>query len=416
MLLAQGAPSTAVSPQVVGPTKQPAAASGLSARPPPVVESWMPGKFAIQGDRIRVFGTFVPRELSAWFAVSKVPLRVVGQSGWPDSGTPGHENVYWVDLQVPADYVTSGESVVGRHGTTGRSAVMIDALKVLKRPRVKSWRIIGDPVVHILSDYRGEPATRIEIDMLDFDPDLAREQFIGRLLDFAACAGDEPEPGYDVVVTPSRLTFDVTFRRPYAGRTCPIVLFPYGGRSSFPTRRASMNAGSVRLPALASYTIDNTSDLLRYTTASGKRLQAGASKGLVPCQLASIGSAGTFPTGVVLEGGDLTFQLRNGLLAEQCTFTTTPALEVRDGWLVADVVWQFTRSPVCGAQEYGQQQPSHQLVTSLSDERFLIPVTFDAWCRVNEADPARNGYLYEARLARVELVGPPGQTWQNAFK
>ena len=177
-------------------------------------------------------------------------------------------------------------------------------------------------------------------------------------------------------------------------------------------------AGEIRLPVLQTYTITHTWDLLSFTTPSGKKLSASASKGALPCELASVGTAGMFTTGVVNDNGDLSFQLRNGLVQEDCVFQTSTALVVKPDWFVKKVDWQITSDSICNAfnRETAIQARSGQTVTFFFDSTAIFQVKFEATCMPDERDRTKNGHLYKARLAGIELVGPPGQKWQDAFK
>jgi len=125
-----------------------------------------------------------------------------------------------------------------------------------------------------------------------------------------------------------------------------------------------------------------------------------------------------FTTGVVNDTGDLSFQLRNGLIREDCAFQTSTALVVKPNWFVKKVDWQITSDSICNAfnREFATQASSGQTVTFFFDSTAIFQVRFEATCMPDERDRTKNSHLYKARLARIELVGPPGQKWQDAFK
>jgi hypothetical protein len=196
------------------------------------------------------------------------------------------------------------------------------------------------------------------------------------------------------------------------GKHCAVEIHPYRETMSPP-----LAAGEIRLPRLETYTITHTWDLLNFTTPSGKKLLASARKGPLPCEPGSVGTAGTFSTGVVNDSGDLSFQLRNGLFQEDCRFETSTALVVKSDWVVEKVDWQITSdSRNAFNREFGIQASSGETVTFFFDSTAVFQIRFDATCRPDENHRERNSQLYMARLTRIELVGPPGQRWQNAFK
>ncbi len=282
-------------------------------------------------------------------------------------------------------------------------------LRAVARPRVVSFKVTDGPYLKP-SSWRGR-STKIEIELADYSPPADR--FFHPTLWAPGCVSGGAYPSSEPGGVPYRLRYDVDFVGvDNSGKRCAVEIHPNGLDAT-----PSLAAGEVRLPALETYTLGDTWDLLDFRTPSGKKLAATASKGVLPCQLGSVGTAGTFATGIVKEGGDLTFQLRNGLLDEACTFTTGPALLVRDDWAVKSVQWDFTEDALCrAADKLATQASSGRTVTFFFDESAVFAVTFDALCKPNPADPPRNDHVFKARLASIKVVGPAGKTGRDAFK
>jgi len=279
-----------------------------------------------------------------------------------------------------------------------------------KQPRLVSFRVTDGPYLGF--GRSADRPTKIEAELADFDPNA--QKFFRPALFARGCRDGGLEPSSEPGGNPYKVRWDFTFSgAENSGKQCPMQIEPYGPDGP------SIAAATITLPRVQTYTIANTWDLLSFTTPSGKKLAASANKGgTIPCELASVGTAGTFSTGVVNDGGDLSFQLRNGLLREDCEFQTSTALVVRPEYFVAKVDWQFTEDPLCtaGGQEFGIQTSSGQTVTFFSDDSSVFQVRFDATCMPNSKDLPRNSHLYKARLASIEILGPAGHKWQDAFR
>jgi hypothetical protein len=279
-----------------------------------------------------------------------------------------------------------------------------------KIPHVTSFHVISGPFLRF-SDDRGTDTT-IEAELADFDP--AAEPAYRPALWSTGCGtttGQFPksEPGG----TPYKVRWSFPFIGvENSGKTCTMQVQAY-------STSAKLAAGTLTLPSLQTYTVTSTADLLNLTTSSGVHLSASANKGgVIPCELGSVGTAGAFSTGVVVDAGRLTFQLRNGLFEEDCQFNTSAALVVKPEWSVKAVTWQFVTDSHCsdGNARFGVQPSSGQFVTFYSDETAIFRVRFEVACRPDSADATRNNHLYKATLASFQLVGPPGARWQDAFK
>lgn len=383
--------------------------AGITMRPAPEFTQVSPNGFVVQGDTMRLRGRFAPHELVVEIGIPATQLEITGRSSQPAS-----DGTSWVVVRFPQNYVSTGALLRARHGINGAYGTINASQRVVARPTVTAFRLLSPPVID-LTDYGSGSATTLEVSLQAYVPGLEQAK-----LRFPNC---EPStnmafrrPTREIAGNPHRIVFDEHFLREYSGRNCTAELHPYGFIGSSAPTRYAVTTGSVQLPQVATYTIEDTEDLLDHTTPSGKKLQATASKGIAPCQLGSVGSAGTFSTGVVRSGGDLTFQLRNGLLAEQCEFKTTPALEVRDGWRVENVEWSFSETSLCSGEEFARQQPGGALVSVFRNADFVYPVVFQATCNPNANDPPRNSHRYMARLARVVLLGPAGKRWQDGFR
>jgi hypothetical protein len=279
-----------------------------------------------------------------------------------------------------------------------------------KVPRLVSFRIIDGPFLGF--EVMSARPTKIEAELADFDPKA--DTFFRPSLWAPGCRAGGLFPSSEPGGNPYKVRWDFAFFGiENSGKRCPMEIHPYREGMAPP-----IAAGEIQLPSLETYTITHTWDLLNFTTPSGKKLTASASKGPLPCELGSVGTAGTFSTGVVNDNGDLSFQLRNGLFQEDCRFETSTALVVKSGWFVKKVDWQFTSDSLCNAgnSQFGVQVSSGQTVTFFFDSTAVFQVRFDATCRPDESHREKNSHLYKARLVSIELVGPPGQKWQDAFK
>jgi hypothetical protein len=375
--------------------------AGLTLLGEPDVTNWTPKEYAVQGEIISFFGTLKASEFHATFGQPPIPLPL-------QAFGPGSTPASFIRVRVPENVGPQVGPLTVRYGINGPRRTLDPSYKVLKKPRVASFRIVDGPHLELASAVNRP--TKIEIGLLDFDPtvDTSRRPTL---------AAPECKPGAsygaasEVGGNPYRLQWDFHFTgSELSGRRCAMEIHPYGGS------RPAIPAGEVALPSVSTYTVSNTWDLVNFTTPSGRKFTASGGKGALPCQLGSVGTAGTFATGVVNDGGDLSFQLRNGLLQEECRFETSIPLEVKTGWIVKSVGWQFTRDSLCSAAEFAVQTSSGSTVTFFNDQTAVFKVRFDASCRPSGTDPARNSHVYKAKLESVQLVGPAGMTWQDAFK
>jgi hypothetical protein len=394
-------------PPGIGLPERPGA--GLNILPAPEVTRFHPADFIVQGDRMELFGRFDPVLLVVEIGEPAVRVDIVGRSQAPlPDGTQS------VLLKFPQDFASTGAPLRAHHGTNGPTATLKASQRVLPRPTLVGFRTLNAPTID-LTDLGTGSATVIEVSLSNYVPGMAKPMLRSPdCEDGPASQRSFRGPKQEIPGQTHRIVFEEHFGAAHSGRRCTLELHPYSYLSGPIPGRYAMTVGQVQLPAVATYTIEDTQELLDHTSPSGRKLQASASRGPAPCQLASVGTAGTFSTGVVRDGGDLTFQLRNGALVEQCEFKTSPALEVRSGWRVKKVEWSFGETSLCGAQEFGFQGGSP--VSYFGDDAALYPVLFQARCNPNSNDLPRNSHRYIARLTRVVLMGPAGQHWKEAFK
>ena len=384
-------------PEITGPASRP---PQLTMRGEPAVTSWSQKDYVVQGDKIVIVGDLVVNEFHAEIGQPGVALPVVAH-GPHFSG----QGVY-LHLRVPDSFSSAGAPLVVWYGVNGPKKTLTTSLKVLKKPRVVSFKVTDGPHIHT-SFERGKD-TKIEVELEDFDP--SAETLFRPSLWSPGCRDGGAPPKSEPGGSPYRLKYDFSFLAGASGKNCPMEIQPY-------RPPVAVSLPNVLVPSLETYTISDTWDLLDFTTPSGKKLAASASKNGIPCQLLSVGTAGTFSTGVVKEGGDLTFQLRNGALDEACRFETSPALLVRDDWAVKSVAWDFTEDSLCAAvNKFATQASSGSTVTFFSDESAVFAVKFEALCRPNGNDLPKNSHVFKARLSSVKVIGPAGKTWRDAFK
>lgn len=394
---------------------QPQPGDGLTLRPAPAITQLLPERGVVQGERLRITGNLTPHELVVTIGNPAVRLPIIGRSQGPDE-----RGQQWVLIEVPASLEIPGAPLVARHGTTGAATVVAASYRVVKRPVVARFQILNAPVVNLGA---GNPvATRFRVDLADYVADLypgdANRQ---PLIRFPDCGGGNNIAKVTGITAgnPAQIEFEIFFGPDFfPGGPCTAVLFPYGVVDHF--HRPPFNTtlpGRAQLPALAEYVISDTTQLLTYTSPSGRTMRASASNGALPCQSKSIGTAGTFNTGIVNDGGDLAFVLRSGAIWETCLFRTTGTLEVRDDWRVETVEWTYSQSGSKCYNSYGPPQPDPQRVKPVEFRVDCSPVrgSLRAQLEALEALPDNSPYI-KNRLERVVLRGPANRSWQQGFK
>ncbi len=379
----------------------------LNSNEQPNVTNWSPHDFAVVGDKLIFQGTLGATNFHASVGNPAVELPI--QSFSP-AATPASS----ITVSIPANAPIGAGPLVVWYGSNGTRKTLSTTFKVLKRPQVTALRVITTPRIAFIAGQNRD--VTIELDVADFDPSVVRGDFLPSLWSSNCIPNGFSAVGQGVQTmtpgTPYKMRFGYTFLGiELSGHHCSMQLKPY-----FDAGSVMVQAGEVVLPTYTANTITSTWDLTQLTTASGKKMSASSHNGPAPCELASVGKQGTFSTGVVNDGGALSFQLRNGLLQENCEFLTSTGLQVKDDWFVKTVDWQFTRDSNCTATEFGTQLPSGQTVSFFGDSQSIFAVRFQATCVPEPADLTNNRHLYKARLASVVLIGPAGQDWHNAFK
>lgn len=363
----------------------------------PEVTDWSPKNYVIQGELVTLRGSSLkPHDLKVEI-FTKPPVRLT-----VDSSGPG-----FVNVRVPANFSTAGQPVHNlvvwyeRSGTglVGPKKVLSPPVTVLKRPRVASFRVTEGPHLKYESD-QDLPRTSIEVELADFNA-YADSSYRPRLF-VSGCQERGHPPTSEPGGNPWKLKYDLSFTGiDLSGKRCVMEVRPYG------VDGPRLAGGESTLPRLSIYRIESTWDLLDAMNSSGKKLlSAIASRGGVPCQAVSVGTAGNFATGVVKHEGDFTFQLRNGAVREDCIFETSPSLTVRRDWYVKSATWKFVTDSLCDDHGHGTSY----------DHTTIPKVRFEAHCKPDLDHLPKNSHLYRAQLDRIELVGPAGKTWQEGFK
>ena len=371
----------------------------------PDVTQWYPQRYAVAGDKLVFYGTLGAANFHASAGTPAVELPV-------QSFAPGATPATSITVSIPANIPSGTGPLTVWYGSNGTKKTLSTTFKVLKQPHVTALVLLSPAQIAFSTD--GNHATHIEVDLTDFDA-TADPAGSRPSLWTTNCNPNSTPSGLmtqsETAGSPYKVKFDYTFFGiEQSGRHCSMQIQPYFQAD------LKIQAGEVVMPVYATYNIANTWDLTQFTTASGKKMSASGHNGPLPCELGSAGKQGAIATGVVNDGGDLSFQLRNGLFQENCEFLTASELTVKDDWFVKSVDWQFTRDANCGAMEFATQIPSGQTVTFFSDTRSIFAIRFDATCMPDAADLTNNRHLYKAKLGSVVLNGPAGQDWHNAFK
>lgn len=397
-------------PQGVSPAQQPA--PDLSMRGLPAVTNWGPRDFVVAGDAIRIDGQIVPNDLIVELGTPPRRLAAVYTSNEP----VGPMRISTLVSRVPEDFTSPGAQLTVRYGVNGPKLTLANSLRVVPRPRLVDFQIDGSPQIYM----HGHPdgvVTRFNARVADYFPDAIVDDWSRPNL--SSDCGDGASYGTSTEVlggNPVRLRSGTTYFPQAAGRRCKLTLRPYGRGQGVYGRQFALEVGSVQLPEYKYHRIERTADLLDAAAPARRRIVAQATgvTGL-PCQLRSVGTAGNFATGVLIEDGDLTFQLRNGAVRELCEFSTTGPLRVKKTWMIVKVDWSFSETPLCTAAKWSVRE-GQQVSFGAGDGFKLWPVRFQATCEPNARDLPRNSHLFKARLNYVELLGPAAESWTDAFE
>lgn len=353
------------------------------------------GTIQFQGHNLRV------EDFSARIEKSRgVPLPVVSSSSTS------------ITVRVPEAAVTEASALTYRFGS-GQPVTIASSYRVFPRPR------FSNPVMRV-GPRIGLP-TEMDITVSNY-AGLENTVFAIGCADWSFGAGGYrlPASGSTGIVR-IKATFDMQQQGgtpgptdrwlQMSGRTCEMTARfdreNFGG-PAVPT------GISIQFPTVARYVIENTWDLHNYKSPSGGmfRGRADARGNVGGCGPVSVGTAGTFPIGVVNHNNDLSFKVRNGVTENTCDFSAGPGLRVKPGWVITEVEWSH-RVPMEGSTSVCH--PSQGIYNFRHNPEHLEQEEF--WVRCYVHDPiTRNQHEFRRILERVVLIGPPGQTWQAAFR
>ena len=203
-----------------------------------------------------------------------------------------------------------------------------------------------------------------------------------------------------------RLKFDLYFYQDAAGSTCPIHIYiaamEPGKNRSVTERDTKLDAGTVHIESTQTYRMENTWDVVPFGVNIKVSL-IGNSQGA--CTGISTGLSGIIPIGVVKNGDDLSLHIRSGIFSTQCMFDLNPPFQLKDGWAVTERIWKMERErgdrDVCRAG-YSNADPS--------GASFYVHAQME--CAVG---PDNNNGI-RLTLQSITLVGPPNQTYEQAFR
>ncbi len=379
------------------------------------VTSWSPLRQIVAGERIRFFlnGRVPSSAFSATLGGQNLPI--------VESSETANQQGTIIDVQVPLHVVVpTGAALSTRVGTVNQ--VLEPSFKVYERPTVLAMRVLDGPWVGFpatvldvtLGTYRGLEGKEVGLMSRDCWVDSTR-------MTQMPASGPSDTIRMTIRFTPSGSVSELPAGSDLtgnlvalSGRTCQLELY-LGLIGRIPTGKV------LSLPAVASTSISSTRELLAFTTPSGKRLRVTAT-GHCGGPL-SVGSAGTFPVGVLSSSSDITFHIRNGIFPTMCDFVMTPSLTVKKGWVISEALWNLDRDsdPLnhCRlsfgavhfevlANSYGADAPH--------DERTLRAMRTTGTCAPDQKDSLKNNHFLSLSLGKVTLVGPAGQSWRDAFE
>lgn len=376
----------------------------------PNITSVSPADKIIAGETIRLRGS----------NLRAADFRAVLDGRRPVSLPVVRSTTSYIDVRVPADAVTRGSPLAVSYGS-GRKRVVKESYRVFPRPKFTNIKVLDGPWVGA--------ETQIQMTVSNFAGLEGSNIVYSSRSCWTNGRNGQRLPRRNRATT---IRFPITFKRSRGRESATDRLLAVSGRKCGidASIRAAGNTRistgqSVQLPRVAKVSISNTWDLQNFSTPSGKKFQARVSGAPGACGPLSVGSAGSFPTGVVKNGSDISFQLRNGLVNAECTFTTTPRLQTRKGWVITEVDWSIRRDRFCypSRTEKEQRPGSWTHNEALNPDYgpalnpgFLDRVRVVATCVSDRSDIARNDHLFRANLNRITLVGPPRQPWQMAFR
>ena len=206
-------------------------------------------------------------------------------------------------------------------------------------------------------------------------------------------------------VTPvgGRVSYPITLHFVYPeahGQTCALHV-DVGTLDDRQIR--SVPAGSVRVEAGQTYTIEDTWQIMPWVSSiTATRINAPDA----PCTGMSAGLSGIIPIGPVEYEHDISFNLRSGLNAPECTFDSSqPYRTLKKGWAIVDRKWKVERargeSDACNVAYYSNTEPSGTW--------FYV----HSQLRCGGGPDNNNGV--RLTLQRLTLLGPPNGSPLDAF-
>jgi len=382
--------------------------------PEPTIRTFSPKDKVLAGETIRIIGQNLrPQDFIAQLGQSPATPLPVKRGG----------NSSIIEVRVPRHAGTAVKPFMVRH-KSGRWKTLKADYQVIARPQVTSVQVLEGPWI-------GVPSS-IQVTLANLPVPLRNSHVA---LGSSACwtqGGGTTLPASGSTAT---LVFPITFRpsgslaqipgdtptarlAALSGKSCllELLLRPPGHLMSW----GKMSTGSsVTLPQVSVHTILQTWDLVDFTTPSGKKFGASANPPVV-CSPLSVGKSGSFPIGVVKYNKDLSFQIRNAALPISCSYKTFPQMEVKQGWIITEVEWNFSGNEIChlgGAMiPHFEWSPGHWGAGDSHNTTELFPIKVDGACDVDGSHRLNNKHVFRAILKKITLIGPPQQTWQSAFK
>ena len=322
-----------------------------------------------------------------------------------------------ITVVVPASAVTNGSPLIVRY-KGGQSKTLESNYRVYRRPTITGMRVLEGPYIGVpsriqltISNYQGlegQPVTLKSSQCWTLGttgpklPSRGRTGTVTFPITFSPRGNVASLPGS---TTTQRLLA-------LSRKRCPLEL-----SLSRPISASIPTGKSVVLPRVWARTISKTWDLTTHTTPSGKKFKGTATSPLGICGPVSVGTAGTFPVGVVKHNHDLSFQLRNGLVNSSCRFQTTPRLKLKPGWVLTNVDWKFEKDTFCHPGTiHTEFSPGRWGFEPPLNPKYLDRIKINATCVVDSKNRAKNSHVFRGTLRAVTLVGPYGQPWTMAFE
>lgn len=317
-----------------------------------------------------------------------------------------------IRVLVPESAVTRGSPLTVEYPGS-RLTTLEESFRVYPRPKFSNLVFRGEPRIGLLTEMNVTVENFAGLENMDvyLHSDCWR---LGR-----SRSGNQLPASPGTVNVPLSLSF----------RRGDPALGPTENQMALSGRRCALDVSiggieprlstglSIQFPTIAKYTIENTWELQNYSTPSGKTFKASVHGLPGACGPLSLGTAGSFPIGVVKHDNDISFQLRNGLMNLGCDFMTSPRLQVKDGWQITEIDWSVSQGNHCLASiSHVEWAPGHWGQGPPLNPEYLDRVKTAVHCVVDEQDRARNSHLFRAVLRKIVLVGPPGQSWRAAFR